>query len=107
MDRRDHRGPGCRSEPEVQGEQVSELCGEPIYPSAGMITQCVGDFVDYQVRSDESNVSIYVALAKREGGARVRLRQIPLRRHGCVYDGRLRSRQRRISFVLLYSLRPI
>src|SRR3989442_12046216 len=53
MNRRDHRGLGCRIDPDVQGEQVSDVFREPIHPSAGMITQCVGDFVDHQVRSDE------------------------------------------------------
>src|SRR5437867_2702728 len=72
-----------------------------------MVPQGVGDLVDHQVGRDETHVPVQVALSKQEGSVGVRFREIPLRCDGCVYDGRRRSRHRRISFVLSYSLGAI
>src|SRR3989442_1121340 len=106
MDRCSHRRLGRRIESDVQGEQVSQMVAQPIRASARMVPQRIGDLVHHQVGRDETDVPLHVGLPKREGRFGIHFGQIPLRGDGSVYDRRRRSRHRRISFVLSYSLGP-
>src|SRR5437773_2162296 len=97
---------GGRIEADVQGEDVPDVICQSIGTDGGMIAEGVGHLVDHEIGRDEPDLPAHMPVAEGKRCLAVPLREEPLGDDGGVYDRRLRSRHRRISFVLSYSLGP-
>src|SRR5437660_182088 len=98
--------PDPRLEADVQGEDIPDVIRQSIGTDGGMIAEGVGHLVDHEIGRDEPDLAAHMPVAEGKRCLAVPFREEPLGDDGSVYDRRLRSRHRRISFVLSYSLGP-